>query len=93
VFHDTRDRFGGSSAFTFRALYCLTAWRHVRGRFLPTVDVAIEPLTPLSQSSFFTLTPRSLSRPLQPGRASSFGEVWRGSEGVETAKITVDAFS
>jgi hypothetical protein len=34
-------------------LYCLTAWRHERGRFLPTVLMATEPLTPLSQSPSF----------------------------------------
>jgi len=37
VFHDTRDRFGGSSSGTNPALYCLTAWSHERGRCLPTV--------------------------------------------------------
>jgi hypothetical protein len=32
-----KDRFGGSSSNTDPELYCLTAWRHERGRFLPTV--------------------------------------------------------
>lgn len=32
-----KDRFGGSSSNTKLELYCLTAWRHERGRFLPTV--------------------------------------------------------
>jgi hypothetical protein len=32
-----KDRFGGSSSNTDLELYCLTAWRHERGRFLPTV--------------------------------------------------------
>jgi hypothetical protein len=44
--------------------------RHERGRFLPTVVDAIEPLTPLSRPADFTLTPRASSRLLQPGRAS-----------------------
>jgi hypothetical protein len=35
--HDVRDRFGGSSYSTSLELYCLTAWRHERGRLLPTV--------------------------------------------------------
>jgi hypothetical protein len=39
VFHDTRDRFGGSSSGTNPALYCLTAWSHERGRCLPTVPM------------------------------------------------------
>jgi hypothetical protein len=43
------DRFGGSSFNTVLELYCLTAWRHERGRFLPTVLTATEPLTPLSR--------------------------------------------
>jgi hypothetical protein len=30
-------------------LYCLTAWSHERGRFLPTALRTIEPLTPLSR--------------------------------------------
>jgi len=37
TFHDVQDRFGGSSSNTKLELYCLTAWRHERGRFLPTV--------------------------------------------------------
>ena len=36
TFHDVQDRFGGSSINTTLELYCLTAWRHERGRFLPT---------------------------------------------------------
>lgn len=32
-------------------LYCLTAWSHERGRFLPTALYATEPLTPLSRAS------------------------------------------
>jgi hypothetical protein len=31
------NRFGGSLFNTLLELYCLTAWRHERGRFLPTV--------------------------------------------------------
>jgi hypothetical protein len=34
-----KDRFGGSPSNTKLELYCLTAWRHERGRFLPTVLV------------------------------------------------------
>jgi hypothetical protein len=52
----SEDRFGGPSFNTDLELYCLTAWRHERGRFLPTVLTAIEPLTPLSR------TPSSSSR-------------------------------
>jgi hypothetical protein len=36
MFHDIRDRFGGSSASTVLVLYCLAAWSDERGRFLPT---------------------------------------------------------
>jgi len=36
MFHDTRDRFGGSSLHTDLELYSLAGWRHERGRFLPT---------------------------------------------------------
>jgi hypothetical protein len=39
MFHDTRDRFGGSSSRTTLDLYCLTASRDERGRFLPTVPM------------------------------------------------------
>jgi hypothetical protein len=39
MFHDTRDRFGGSSSSTTLDLYCLTASRDERGRFLPTVPM------------------------------------------------------
>jgi hypothetical protein len=51
-FTTPEDRFGGSS-FNARdhVLYCLAAWRYVRGRFLPTALKPIEPLTPLSQPS------------------------------------------
>lgn len=46
----SEDRFGGPSFNTNLELYCLTAWRHERGRLLPTVLTAIEPLTSLSQT-------------------------------------------
>jgi hypothetical protein len=47
--------------------YCLAAWSHERGRFLPTALMATEPLTPLSRfPEVFTLAPRPLSRELQP---------------------------
>jgi hypothetical protein len=49
MFHDIQDRFGGSSCNADLELYCLTAWRHERGRFLPTALMATEPLTPLSR--------------------------------------------
>jgi hypothetical protein len=65
------DRFGGPSLNTALELYCLTAWRHERGRFLPTVLVAIEPLTPLSRHPF-TLTPLPPSRELLFRRAALF---------------------
>jgi len=51
TFHDVRDRFGGSSVNTDLERKCLTAFRHERGRFLPTVLNAIEPLAPLSRPS------------------------------------------
>jgi len=44
-------------------LYCLTAWRYERGRFLPTALNPIEPLTPLSHPSFLPSC--------SPSRASS----------------------
>jgi len=71
-FHDVRDRFGGSSVNTTLELYCLTAWRHERGRIVPTVLMAIEPLTPLSRSSS-TLAPHPPSRVLQLRRTSALG--------------------
>ena len=71
VFTTSEDRFGGSSFNAVLELYCLTAWRHERGRFLPTVLVAIEPLTPLSRLPF-TLTPLPLSRELLFRRAALF---------------------
>jgi len=55
TFHDVRDRFGGSSMNTNLARRCLTAFRHERGRCLPTVLNAIEPLAPLSRPSGSTL--------------------------------------
>jgi hypothetical protein len=70
-FTTSEERFGGPSLNTALELYCLTAWRHERGRFLPTVLVAIEPLTPLSRLPF-TLTPLPLSRELLFGRAALF---------------------
>ena len=37
MFHDIRERFGGSSSRReILMLYCLTAWSHERGRFAPT---------------------------------------------------------
>jgi hypothetical protein len=70
-FTTSEERFGGPSLNTALELYCLTAWRHERGRFLPTVLVAIEPLTPLSRLPF-TLTPLPLSRELLFRRAALF---------------------
>jgi hypothetical protein len=58
-FTTSEDRFGGPSFNTGLELYCLTAWRHERGRFLPTVLTAIEPLTPLSR---FPYSPSRLAR-------------------------------
>ena len=52
-------------------LYCLTAWSHERGRFLPTAPDAIEPLAPLSRSP---VHPHA-SPPFggaAPGRTSTF---------------------
>jgi len=92
VFHDTRDRFGGSSYNASLVLYCLTAWRHERGRFLPTALNAIEPLTPLSRPLFFP-TPHPPSRTLPFGRTTRLLVLPYGSEDSENAKITVDAFS
>jgi hypothetical protein len=53
VFHDTRDRFGGSQTdtrFLAPLFPCDVVTRLVggRGRFLPTAPDTIEPLTPLS---------------------------------------------
>jgi len=45
MFHDIQDRFGGSSCNADLELYCLTAWRHERGRFLPTALMATERVT------------------------------------------------
>jgi hypothetical protein len=52
-FTTSEDRFGGPSCNAALELYCLTAWRHERGRFLPTALMAIEPLTPLSRPPSF----------------------------------------
>jgi hypothetical protein len=43
-------------------LYCLTAWRHERGRLLPTALTAIEPLTPLSQPPVHPRASRAFAR-------------------------------
>jgi hypothetical protein len=53
VFHDTRERFGGSSwsraAYApFRDPVRNARKRTERGRFIPTAPTAIEPMTPLS---------------------------------------------
>jgi len=93
-FTTSEDRFGGPSCNAVLELYCLTAWRHERGRFVPTALMAIEPLTPLSRPPVFPpsrLTPPSWV--LQPGRASLFWRGWYGSEDAETAETTVDARS
>jgi len=91
-FTTSEDRFGGPSLNTVPELYCLTAWRHERGRFLPTVLMAIEPLTPLSRLPF-TLAPLPLSRELPFHHAALFWRAWRGSEDAEAAETTVDARS
>jgi hypothetical protein len=49
-FTTSEDRFGGSSVNADLELYCLTAWRHERGRYLPTALRATEPLAPLSRA-------------------------------------------
>lgn len=74
-------------------LYCLTAWSHERGRFLPTMLDATEPLTPLSRAPDSTLTPRAPSCSLLfLAVHPSLG--WaNGSEDAESAKTSVDAFS
>ena len=69
MFHDTRERFGGSSPDT-RCLDFLLFWSrgNERGRFLPTAPDAIEPLTPLS-----LLPRRRMSEaPSRSARLSSF---------------------
>jgi hypothetical protein len=92
-FTTSEVRFGGSSDNAALELYCLTAWRHERGRFLPTALLATEPLAPLSQSPGFTLAPRPPSRALQSGRTPAFWTGWYGSEDAETAETTVGACS
>jgi hypothetical protein len=92
MFHDTRDRFGGSSFSTPLELYCLTAFRVERGRFLPTALTAIEPLTPLSRPLLFP-TPRPPSRTLPFGRRTRLLVSLDGSEDARAAKTTVDAVS
>jgi len=92
MFHDTRDRFGGSSFNTSLVLYCLTAWRHERGRFLPTELNATEPLTPLSRP-LLVLTPLPPSRKLPSSRRTRLLVSSDGSEDARAAKTTVDAFS
>jgi len=94
VFTTSEDRFGGSSFNPVLELYCLTAWRHERGRFLPTELTAIEPLTPLSRSSSF---PPSRLTHLR-GRCfftarPPFERFGAGRRMRRTAKTTVDADS
>jgi len=51
TFHDVRKTASADRHSTRDpVLYCLTAWRHERGRFLPTALTAIEPLTSLSRA-------------------------------------------
>ena len=77
---------------TSLVLYCLTAWRHERGRFLPTELNATEPLTPLSRP-LLVLTPLPPSRKLPSGRRTRLLVSSDGSEDARVAKTTVDAFS
>jgi hypothetical protein len=87
------DRFGGSSFNTVLELYCLTAWRHERGRFLPTVLTATEPLTPLSRFPIHPHASLAFASAATLGRTSSFWKVSYGSEDAETAETTVGACS
>jgi hypothetical protein len=93
VFTTSRDRFGGSSFNTVLELYCLTAWRHERGRFLPTVLTATEPLTPLSRFPIHPHASLAFASAATLGRASFFWKVSYGSEDAETAETTVGACS
>ena len=93
MFHDILDRFGGSSCNADLELYCLTAWRHERGRFLPTALMATEPLTPLSR---FPEEFHPHASPAFAGAASftvrpPFERVGTGRRMRETAETTVDA--
>jgi hypothetical protein len=92
-FTTSEDRFGGSSVNTVLELYCLTAWRHERGRFLPTVLMATEPLTPLSRFPIHPHASLAFARAALPGRTSLFWKVSYGSEDAKTAETTVDTCS
>jgi len=92
-FTTSEDRFGGSSFNTVLELYCLTAWRHERGRFLPTALTATEPLTTLSRSPFHPHASLAFASAATLRRTSVFWKVSYGSEDAETAETTVDACS
>jgi hypothetical protein len=73
-------------------LYCLTAWSHERGRFLPTALMRPSLWHPCRDFAI-VLAPLPLSWELQPGRTSCSAQGWYGSENAEAAEVTVHAVS